>query len=771
MKKITLFFTFLLITSITFAQNNRGFGEVVVPDATNGNLYDYSYALVIGESEYTGGWQRLNGVKFDVPEVKRALVAQGFHVVVKENIKSEDFDQTVKAFIATYGQKVNSRVIIYYAGHGHTIKNQLTQEGMGYVVPVDAPNPAYDKAGFLTKAVDMNQFNNYALQIQAKHTLFIFDACFAGTIFSGRAGVPPAIDYKTAQPVRQFITSGDESEVVADASIFRREFVNALTTPIADANKDGFLTASELSLYLYTQVSNNSNGTQHPVSGKLKNASYNKGDFVFVLGNSQNQVTPIDPNIDDGQQVNATGNLKLITDYSGTVKITSISGTQLQTKNVYAGGTYTFSGLTAGTVVINIYASNKLVWTSKVNIPANGTTTIKAEKITGTVQLYTQISGSLYIDGSYKKSVNAGNTYTISDLTSGNHTIKIGNTWQETIYIQAGKTTTIRAEKPSGTLKLIAKTSGSFYIDDIMREYINTGTHTYNNIDPGNHTAKIVSSGQTKWQSSFRIYQNQTTTLTAGNSEMVLVQGGTFQMGSNNGYSNEKPIHSVTVSSFYISKYEVPVSEFKKFIDATNYQTDADKAGKSYVYDGGWKYKNGVNWKCDVAGNRRPTSDYNHPVIHVSWNDATAYCKWAGGRLPTEAEWEYAARGGNKSNNYKYSGSNTLRNVAWYRENSYDLGSSHSDYGTHPVGTKSPNELGIYDMSGNVWEWCSDWYDSDYYSSSPSTNPQGASSGSNHVYRGGSWNSGAGYCRVANRDYGKPTGSHNIFGFRLVRAF
>ncbi|MBN2890856.1 MAG: caspase family protein, partial [Bacteroidales bacterium] len=190
MKKFPLFLSFLLIFSIGFAQN-RGFKPVSVPGATNGNLYEYSYALVIGESEYTNGWQRLNGVKSDVPEIKRALEAQGFFVVVKENIKSDDFDKTVKAFIAEYGQNVNSRVIIYYAGHGHTIKNQLTNESMGYVVPVDAPNPAYDKAGFLTKAVDMNQFSNYALQIQSKHTLFMFDACFAGTIFSGRAGVPP----------------------------------------------------------------------------------------------------------------------------------------------------------------------------------------------------------------------------------------------------------------------------------------------------------------------------------------------------------------------------------------------------------------------------------------------------------------------------------------------------------------------------------------------------------------------------------------------------
>jgi formylglycine-generating enzyme required for sulfatase activity len=153
-------------------------------------------------------------------------------------------------------------------------------------------------------------------------------------------------------------------------------------------------------------------------------------------------------------------------------------------------------------------------------------------------------------------------------------------------------------------------------------------------------------------------------------------------------------------------------------------------------------------------------------VEQVSWNDIQSFLKklnTATGkrfRLPTEAEWEYAARGGNKSRGYTYSGSNTLSSVGWH------VGNSGSK--THAVGQKQANELGLYDMSGNVWEWCSDWYGRNYYSSSSSNNPKGPSSGSSRVLRGGSWSSSASYCRVADRNNYKPDLRYYNYGFRVV---
>ena len=221
---------------------------------------------------------------------------------------------------------------------------------------------------------------------------------------------------------------------------------------------------------------------------------------------------------------------------------------------------------------------------------------------------------------------------------------------------------------------------------------------------------------------------------------MIGVEGGTFTMGSpdsdSDAFDDEKPAHQVTLSSYYIGETEVTQELWKAVMgDNPSYFTD----------------------------------DLQRPVECVSWNDCQTFISKLNEltgenfRLPTEAEWEYAARGGNKSKGYKYSGSNTVNDVAWYDDNS----SSE----THAVKTKQPNELGIYDMSGNVLEWCADWSSSSYYTSSPQTDPTGPSSGSHRVLHGGSWGSYAWGCRVAYRGYFSPGSRRYDFGFRLSLQF
>ena len=249
--------------------------------------------------------------------------------------------------------------------------------------------------------------------------------------------------------------------------------------------------------------------------------------------------------------------------------------------------------------------------------------------------------------------------------------------------------------------------------------------------------------------------------------EMVFVKGGTFTMGATSEQgsdydSDERPTHQVTLSDFYIGKYEVTQQLWAYVMKYSG--TCADGSTMSAYASDEWLGTNPSS-SCGVG--------IYYPAYYVSWEDIVNIFiprlnKITGKtfRLPTEAEWEYAARGGNKSKGYKYTGSNTIGDVAWYYDNAYNVGSSSSNYGTHPVGTKAPNELGLYDMSGNVSEWCSDWFGS--YSSSAQTNPTGPTSGSYRVLRGGSWSYRANYCRVSDRYYYYPDFRFNYLGFRLV---
>ena len=252
-----------------------------------------------------------------------------------------------------------------------------------------------------------------------------------------------------------------------------------------------------------------------------------------------------------------------------------------------------------------------------------------------------------------------------------------------------------------------------------------------------------------------------------GGFEMVLVEAGSFQMGSAGGAAQEQQVHLVNITTpFYASKHEVTFWQFDEFCDDTR---------KLEPDDGGWGRE-------------------TRPVTGVNWYDAVEYCNWlserdnlnpcyssgglatqcdflaSGYRLPTEAEWEYAARGGQRSQGYAYAGGNDPDGVAWYAENSGDK--------THPVGQKAPNELGLCDLSGNLWEWCWDWHESDYYAVSPSNDPVGpdipssdrGNWGRNRVRRGGSWHEDADMLRIVYRSYDGPEYRALTNGFRIVRT-
>ena len=390
----------------------------------------------------------------------------------------------------------------------------------------------------------------------------------------------------------------------------------------------------------------------------------------------------------------------------------------------------------------------------------NAFITMTANFVNVTVNADSQ--SDIYVDEEYK-----GKGRWTGRLSDGSHIFEARKAnhkaSEKTIDLVLGKNETITLEAPkpiNGSIEINSSPmEANIYIDG--KSYGTTPNYI-NEIIVGTHELKLEKQGCTTITKTISIKEGETLSVSeklvsqqttvnrqqaSGNAEgnetftvngvsftMIAVEGGTFQMGAtseqgSDANSNEYPVHSVTLSDYYIGETEV-TQEL---------------------------------WEAVMGSNPSDFKGSQKPVECVRWYDCKEFItklnKLTGKnfRLPTEAEWEYAARGGNESQGYKYSGSNTIDNVAWYWDNS---GSA-----THNVKTKSPNELGIYDMSGNVWEWCEDWYGD--YSSGSQTNPAGPSTGSDRVIRGGSWVIFAGYCRVSDRYYGNLDYRNYFLGLRL----
>jgi formylglycine-generating enzyme required for sulfatase activity len=245
----------------------------------------------------------------------------------------------------------------------------------------------------------------------------------------------------------------------------------------------------------------------------------------------------------------------------------------------------------------------------------------------------------------------------------------------------------------------------------------------------------------------------------------VFIPAGDFWMGGPaeepNVMADEKPRHKVSLDAFWMDLTEVTNAMFAQFVADTGYRTETEQNGSSAVWNGGgWDYVSGANWRAPFGpGSNAPN---NHPVIQVSWNDALAYCEWAGRRLPTEAEWEKAASG---PDNFLYPWGNAEPSSA--RANYADNVGSLVPVGSYPDGASG---YGVMDMGGNVYEWTADWYGSDYFSNSPPNNPTGPASGKYKVMRGGSWELDALRLRVFVREVSGPNAANSNIGFRCAQS-
>lgn len=282
-----------------------------------------------------------------------------------------------------------------------------------------------------------------------------------------------------------------------------------------------------------------------------------------------------------------------------------------------------------------------------------------------------------------------------------------------------------------------------------------------------------------------------------GREGMIYLAGGEFLMGTDDreGFPSdgEGPVRAVRLDPFYIDACAVSNAEFQQFVEETGYRTDAERFGWSFVFHlfvspetartvtrtpvqtPWWFVVEGASWKHPEGPDSDIADRLDHPVTHVSWNDAVAYCKWAGKRLPTEAEWEYAARGGLVQKKYPWGDelkpNGEHRCNIWQGKFPYKNNMSDGYAGTAPVKSFKPNGYGLYNVSGNVWEWCSDWFSPTYHINGPRVNPKGPPQGSSKVLRGGSYLCHKSYCnryRVAARSHNTPDSSTGNIGFRCA---
>ena len=824
-------------------------------DAGELALYKDSYALVIGNGAYPvkNGWNPLPGAINDVTEVAEALERHGFNVTLKIDVTKSEFNKAFSEFIYKSGKDRDNRLLFYYAGHGYTTKS-ATGEDLGYLVMLDTPHPE-NAAEFDLHSVDMVKFVSDSKKIHAKHVLFMFDSCFSGTILNLRNSVtPPHITDRIKNPVRQFITAGRADEPVPDISEFKKAFLNLLEGRVDEPTPDGYLTGVELGDYLYRTVPKFSQG-QHPQHGKIHDQQLNTGDFVFVLPqNKQNGSENSGIELDTMATLNITTTPSSASVYVDGVSIgtTPVRGYQIDTgvmleKQVSIG--LELSGYKSRVKKITLQGGQQFPWEAHLekmmvqSVPPKSQSNVPRTDPIDDVQIDERNAMSLAL---VSDSLNtlvpinrvqewSGWTGGFLEKTKGEQLTNIPPHFIKTYIDRFDHWMYSHAESKivydisnGGYFKFdgylitpnpCIETLELILLADDITVYKSGRVRTF---EPLHITFNIPTSAETltirvtdgsdglhcdHWilGNPRLLYRDQPmviksepsvpqaivendsilndearssdpdipqTILGKDAAPMVLIPAGEFQMGSSPGTTYNAattPIHTVYVDAFYMDVHEVTVGQYNQFVSETGHNPLSPDIA---IYS--------------------PTD--RHPVVLVSWHDAIAYAKWAGKRLPTEAEWEKAARGGLVGKEHPWGNAPLDGTQCNFADKSLSKvwhtgwGDNHADKDiddgypyTAPVGSYPPNEYGLYDMGGNVTEWCFDAYDENFYANSPQRNPIASiivkdvhnniiDVNKQRVLRGGSWYYSPEAVWIASRNANPSTSTFINHGFRCAKS-
>ncbi len=812
MKRMMFFAIALLCCAETYTQDTRGLKLIAkdqkgIPQEVH--LYQKTYAVIIGIDRYKNLEfnQQLKNAVSDAKGVKAVLqekfVFDKFYELYNENASKEQILKTLQGDLANISDQ--DAIFVFFAGHGYTQATKFGDE-VGYIVPHDGSM----KDNEMFKNISMVELrDNIAKTMSAKHVFFVMDACYSGTLLKrGVEAQAKTVDYAylksiTQAPVRQVLTAGGKNEMVLDGGYKNHSvFTGRLIEKLEQA--ENYITASELGLYIPKKVFSDAQDRNHKQNPQFGNL-LGEGDFVFIAKASQNvnsedvlaqelaRLQEQNKKLEEEKNLKAQQeNLKKQEELKAQMaaleekkkleKIENEKKEQQRLKvleeqkrkqallakieeekkkqvTIDEGMTYTqaieriselkgieadFDEQKAKAISLAVdesprgefetqqeYDQRMLVNKQKRKQVAEEYDALKSQSKKVFSDEIANITSKKYTVGKERLSFKLG-TYNVDggyfpvtvtevrevDPCDNN---PIQNTITSKLYAAREDAKKLRENESLLDLKatLLVSADQKLVIDKVtLWDAVNSKGYEF--------TASMAISLAGS-SAGLEI-------LPGDCNRMIFIKGGTFQMGDTfgDGSDDEKPVHTVTVSDFYMSKYEVT----QKL------------------------------WRM-VMGNN--PSDFTNcddcPVENVSWNDAQDFIGKLNAitgkkyRLPYEAEWEYAARSGGKSE--KYAGGSNPDALGWHNGNS---GSK-----THPVGQKQPNGLGLYDMTGNVWEWCEDWYGENYYSQSSSYNPKGPSGGSYRVLRGGSWKSRTNVTCVSNRLWFEPDLWVNSRGFRIVR--
>jgi len=440
----TLLLWLLLVSSALAV----GRGVVVIEDPEGGGqaLYTGSHALLVGVSDYTGGWPDLESVPRELDQVQTALEGQGFHVVKRLNLDGQGLKDAFEGFINQYGYRPDNRLLFYFSGHGHTWE----EASHGYLVPADAPWPATDTGDpgpeFLRRALHMSQILAWSRQMTAKHALFLFDSCFSGTVFKTKnlPKRPPHISRATTQKVRQFITAGSAGQQVPARSVFTPAFVDALDYRWGDLNKDGYITGMELGLYLQAKVPEHAQ--QSPQFGKHPDYHLSRGDFLFETGKGPEppvaSAAPAAP--PPPPPVQFRGNVQVNVNVPATVYINGEN-----VGEAAPGRPLNRQGVAAGQAEVRVATSGYTSATQSVQVRRGQWEQIvfELERAVDTARL--TVRSNVYGDTVYIDGRRLGSTRLDVELAPGPHTVRVEKTGyvahETRVELRAGRDALVRA--------------------------------------------------------------------------------------------------------------------------------------------------------------------------------------------------------------------------------------------------------------------------------------------------------------------------------------